>query len=55
MTSKAVNNLNAVVDASNQNVLSGAGAKQESSGILCISKHPRKKIIVITSSSSIRK
>lgn len=38
MTSKAVNNLNAVVDASNQNVLSGAGAKQESSGILCISK-----------------
>lgn len=38
MTSKAVNNLNAVVDASNQNVLSGAGAKQESLGILCISK-----------------
>ena len=38
MTSKAVNNLNAVVDASNQNVLSGAGTKQELSGILCISK-----------------
>ena len=38
MTSKAVNNLNAVVDASNQNVLSGVGAKQELSGILCIRK-----------------
>ena len=34
VTSKAINNMNAVVDASNQNALSSAGTKHESTGML---------------------
>ncbi len=34
MASKAVNNLNMVADATNQNAASGAGTRHESAGML---------------------